>query len=148
MWRGGQTLRPPLEERLLRLAEYWSTWSTCFVKHGAVLAVGNRVIAQGYNGAPSGLPHCIDVGCDLHRGHCRRTIHAEDNCLRWAREVTGEATFPDATLYVTGSPCRDCQTLIAMAGIRRVVYRCVYGGVVPDLEGVEWIEWGWGGDDD
>lgn len=137
-------MRPPLEERLLRLAEYWASWSTCHIKHGAVLAEGNRVIAQGYNGSFPGEPHCTDVGCELHRGHCRRTIHAEKNCLLWAKHVVGEMEFPDATLYVTGSPCRDCEELIVNAGIKRVVYRTAYRGVQPTAEGVEWIEWGWG----
>lgn len=137
-------MRPPLHERLLRLAEYWSTWSTCHIKHGAVLAEGNRVIAQGYNGSKPGEPHCTDVGCELHRGHCRRTWHAERNALDWSRRVTGRDMFPDATLYVTGSPCGDCQELIAKAGIRRVVYRTIYNGVRPSLESIEWIEWGWG----
>jgi len=37
-------------ERLLRLAEHIDTWSTCWVKHGTVIACGNRIISMGYNG--------------------------------------------------------------------------------------------------
>lgn len=114
------------------------------MKHGAVLAEGNRVISQGYNGSLPGEPHCIDVGCELHRGHCKRTVHAEDNCLRWACRVTGREVFPDAVMFVTGSPCPDCQELIAAAGIKRVVYRVAYRGVEPKVSGIEWVEWGWG----
>lgn len=137
-------MRPPLEERLLRLAEYWAAWSTCHIKHGAVLAEGNRVIAQGYNGSLPGEPHCTDVGCELHRGHCQRTIHAEANTVKWAAKVTGDNQFPDAVLFVTGSPCLDCQDVIRDAGIRRVVYRKAYRGVHPTAPGIEWVEWGWG----
>ena len=97
-------MRPPLEERFLRLAEYWATWSTCHVKHGAVIAVGNRVVSQGFNGSRPGEPHCIDVGCLMERGHCVRTIHAEANAIEWARKIGAGSMLADATLYVTGSP--------------------------------------------
>lgn len=137
-------MRPPLEERFLRLAEYWATWSTCHIKHGAVIAVGNRVISQGFNGSRPGEPHCIDVGCLMERGHCRRTIHSEINALDWARKIGASDLLKGATMYVTGSPCPDCQDAIIGAGIRRVVYRQAYRDVRPSGGVVEWIEWGWG----
>lgn len=137
-------MRPPLEERFLRHAEEWATWSTCYIKHGAVIAIGNRVISQGYNGAPPGEPHCLDVGCLVERGHCRRTIHSEVNAIEWARKIGLGDLLKGTTMYVTGSPCPDCQRAIAEAGIARVVYRYAYRGVRPNHQGVEWIEWGWG----
>ena len=49
---------------------------------GAVIVTrDNRIQATGYNGAPSGKPHCIDVGCDIINGHCIRSYHAEMNTL-------------------------------------------------------------------
>jgi len=55
-----------LEERMLRLAEYWAReWSTCYVQVGAVLAVGNRVI---YRNCAKGLPaeagRVVTQGCN------------------------------------------------------------------------------------
>ena len=38
--------------------------STCLRrKVGAVAIRNSRILATGYNGAPSGIPHCLDVGC-------------------------------------------------------------------------------------
>lgn len=147
--------RAPLEERMLRLAEYWAReWSTCYVQVGAVLAVGNRVLTEGFNGSPPGEPHCVDpnVGCLMGRDQsCRRTIHAEKNALDLAR-IRGllpggdKANYDprELTLYVTASPCLSCQELIVESGVARCVYRYPYKGVIPSLPGVEWIHWGWG----
>lgn len=143
---GVEMMRPPLTERMLRLAEHWATWSTCHVQHGAVLAVGNVVLATGYNGAPPGEAHCLDVGCDLLRGSCKRTVHAETNAIVRALTFGLGDKLPQATMYVTGSSCRDCQEQIARHHIGRVVYRVSYRGVVPDWPGVEWVRWGWGRD--
>ena len=137
-------MRPPLEERLLRLGEHIATWSTCWVKHGAVIARGNRIISMGYNGSKPGEEHCIDVGCLLERGHCRRTIHSEVNAINWAKACGLGHLLEGAEAYVTGSPCPDCARALAEAGIKKVIYRCAYRGYVPDVPGVEWIEWGWG----
>lgn len=129
---------------MLRIAEQFAgEWATCHIKHGAVLAVGNRIIASGYNGSLPGEDHCLDVGCEMRRGHCVRTIHAEINAISWARKM-GFNEFPRTTLYVTGSPCPDCQEAIRTFRIPRVVYRTAYRGVLPKEAGVEWVEWGWG----
>ena len=38
--------------------------STCIRRQvGAILVKDKRVLATGYNGAPSGIAHCLDVGC-------------------------------------------------------------------------------------
>lgn len=87
----------------------------------------------------------MDVGCQFLRGHCIRTTHAEVNAIEWARKVTKGVRFPEATLYVTGSPCPDCREQIIDAGIPRVVYRQPYRGEHPEGGGVEWVCWGWGG---
>jgi len=51
----------------------------------------HQILSTGYVGAPSGLPHCDDVGHLIektkHLGsavlteHCVRTIHAEQNAI-------------------------------------------------------------------
>lgn len=66
------------------VAEIIARRGTCPKKQvGAVLvAVDNTIISTGYNGAPSGLPHCLDVGCLLSpAGKCMRAVHAEMNAL-------------------------------------------------------------------
>lgn len=95
----------------------------------AIVSGDNRVLAVGYNGAPFGLPHCEDVGCDLDGdGSCVRAVHAETNALLVAGPAAG------ATLYVTCSPCVRCVAAIRQAGVVRVVYAERYRQVdgIPD----------------
>ena len=38
--------------------------STCLRrKVGAIAVKDKRILATGYNGAPAGVPHCLEVGC-------------------------------------------------------------------------------------
>ena len=91
---------------------------------GAILVRGNRLISTGYVGAPTGLPHCDDVGHEMvvksqdkynHTDHCIRTVHAEANAiLQAARE--GIPTR-GAELYCTMFPCYECAKMIINVGI-------------------------------
>ena len=48
----------------MRIARLAATRSTCLRRQvGAVIVKDKRVLATGYNGAPSGLAHCLDIGC-------------------------------------------------------------------------------------
>jgi dCMP deaminase len=90
-------------------------------KVGAVLAKEGRIISTGYNGSPSGTPHCEDAGCILDkRAKCTRTVHAELNCICFAAKH-GIVT-KGATLYVTYAPCLECAKAIINAGIKEVFY--------------------------
>ncbi|MEE9376623.1 MAG: hypothetical protein V3V33_01130 [Candidatus Lokiarchaeia archaeon] len=43
----------------MKIAEVVSMRSTCIKRNvGAVLVKDNHILSTGYNGAPSGLPHC------------------------------------------------------------------------------------------
>lgn len=100
---------------------------------GAILVMENRPISCGYNGAPSGAPHC-NSNCN-HAEPCRNTIHAEDNAIRWARSfMMGDPK--GATLYITDSPCESCAQKIVEAGIRRVVYDRPY----RNSKGIEFLK--------
>ena len=47
------------DEYFMRIAKLVSERSTCLSRQvGAVLVRGRRILATGYNGAPSGLDHC------------------------------------------------------------------------------------------
>lgn len=96
--------------------------STCTRKSvGAVIVKDGRVLSMGYNGSPSGMPHCIDEGCLLGpEGGCIRTQHAEANAIAWAAREG--ISLMGATLWVTDSPCLSCAKLIVNAGIVEVVY--------------------------
>lgn len=121
--------RPPREELYLAIAQLLRTQSTCRRgKVGAVLVRDRRIIATGYNGSPPGMPHCIELGCDVdandHVGGCRRAIHAEANVLAFAARHAGGAG--GSTLYSTHGPCLKCAQLIISAGIESVVFQTPY----------------------
>lgn len=110
------------DEYLMNVASVIALRGTCpRAKVGAVLAREGRIISTGYNGSPSGTPHCIDTECILdERGKCIRTVHAELNCICFAAKY-GIAT-KGATLYVTYAPCFECAKAIINAGIKKVFY--------------------------
>lgn len=89
---------------------------------GALVTAGNRILSMGYNGAPGGVDHCIDVGCLLGEdGRCKRTIHAEVNAILIAQSFQGMILGP-RVLWCTHIPCLDCIKLCISAGIRQVYY--------------------------
>lgn len=119
--------------------------STCSrASVGVVIAQDARVVSQGYNGAPAGMPHC-DHTCDcasqfatasmhnlttIHSPGCAKTsactaaVHAEANAIAFAAKH-GVATG-GAHLFTTLAPCLPCSQLIINAGIVRVVYFVAY----------------------
>lgn len=119
--------RPSWDEYFMGIALQVAKRSTCDRAHvGAVIVRDRRILTTGYNGSPSGLPHCDDVGHLLVEGHCVRTIHAEQNAIVQAAYLG--ISVRGGTLYVTHQPCLTCAKLIINAGIRRVVY----AGTYPD----------------
>lgn len=119
--------RPSWDEYFMGIALQVAKRSTCDRAHvGAVIVRDRRILTTGYNGSPSGLPHCDDVGHLLVNGHCVRTIHAEQNAIVQAAYLG--VSVRGGTIYVTHQPCLTCAKLIINAGIRRVVY----AGTYPD----------------
>jgi len=118
---------------LMLTAGTFSLRSTCAkAGNGSVLSRDGRIIAVGFNGSPSGQPHCLDVGCDLDKnGRCLRTVHSEANTIAMAAKY-GIST-EGSTLYCTTAPCPTCSKLLINSGIIRVVY----GRPYSDMSGVE-----------
>jgi len=53
-------MRPTREQTLIETAYLWSNRGTCpRLQVGCVIHREGRILVQGYNGAPSGLPHCV-----------------------------------------------------------------------------------------
>jgi dCMP deaminase len=96
--------------------------STCARSQVSALIVKeNRIISMGYGGSPSGLPHCLDVGCLIgSNGGCIRTIHAESNAIAFA--ARHGIAVEGADIWVSLSPCLDCAKLIINSGIVSVYY--------------------------
>jgi len=99
---------------------------------GAVLVKEKRLLTTGYNGAPSGLRHCLEVGClreemkvsSGERHELCRGLHAEQNAIIQAA-VHG-VSIKGATLYCTNHPCSICLKMLINAGITEIVYRDGY----------------------
>jgi len=133
--RGGTRKRPGWDEYFLGLAELVSKRATCLRRSvGAVLVKDKRILATGYNGAPSGIAHCEIAGCireklkvpSGERHELCRGLHAEQNVILQAA-LYGVGT-KDSTLYITNQPCIICAKMIINAGIREIVF----AGDYPD----------------
>ncbi len=119
--------RQSLDENWMDVARVVSNRSTCIrKKHGAVIVKNKEIISTGYNGAPRGWKHCIEVGCQReelevpsgHRYELCRGVHAEMNAI-----IQGEKEeMEGATIYITGYPCSICEKLIVNAQIEKVKY--------------------------
>ena len=56
--------RPSWDEYFSDVAALVARRSTCLRRNvGAILVKDKRILATGYNGAPAGLKHCLDIGC-------------------------------------------------------------------------------------
>lgn len=125
--------RPSWEEYFLSIAKVVSSRASCpRASVGAVVVDQyNHILSTGYNGAPSGKPSCLEVGCQLEQDHCVRVLHAEINALAHAARVgivTNESTIH---IYDSGNrsvPCHSCAQVIIAAGVKRI---CLNG---------KWIE--------
>lgn len=131
------------DQYFMRVAQPVSSRSTCTRRQiGAIAVKDKRILATGYNGAPSGLEHCLDNGClrdkmevpSGQRQELCMAVHAEQNVLIQAA-VNGVA-LKNATLYVTESPCILCAKMLINAGIKRIVFQ----GQYPDHMGVELLK--------
>lgn len=96
--------------------------ATCDRLHvGAVIVNrARKIVSTGYNGAPSGYPHCDEIGHRLINDRCLRAVHAEANAIQQAQEDGRVAR--GATIYCTHFPCPDCARDIIRADLARVVY--------------------------
>lgn len=122
-------MRPSWDSIFMQVARVVAQRSTCLRRQvGAVLVQDRHVIATGYNGAASGLKHCLEIGCireqmDIPSGERHelcRAVHSEQNVIIQAT-LHGRST-KGADLYVTLQPCAICAKMIVNAGIKRVVY--------------------------
>lgn len=116
---GGTISRPDRDSVYLEMAQLISQRSTCLrAEVGCVITdVKGFVIATGYNGAPPGMPHCIDDTCFEYHGHCIATLHAEANAM--ARFVS--SSYP-LICYCTHSPCLSCLKVGVSKGIMSWVF--------------------------
>jgi len=135
--------RPSWDEYFLDVARLVAKRSTCLRRYvGAVLVKDKRILATGYNGAPKGLKHCIDIGClreklkipSGERHELCRALHAEQNALIQA-SLYG-ISVKDSTLYATNQPCVICSKMLINAGIKEIVI----GDGYPDKLAMDFLK--------
>lgn len=131
------------DEYFMELCRLVAKRSTCLRRHvGAVLVKEKRILATGYNGAPSGLAHCLDIGClrdelkipSGERHELCRGLHAEQNAL--IQSSLHGISVKGATLYVTNQPCIICAKMLINAGIKEIVIADGY----PDAMAAEFLK--------
>jgi len=126
-------MRPSWDNYFMEMTEVVAKRSTCLRrKVGALIVKDKRVLATGYNGAPSGLKHCEETGClreqnnvpSGERHELCRGLHAEQNAIIQA--ALHGSSINGAILYCTHQPCILCTKMIINAGIKRVVFKGAY----------------------
>lgn len=125
--------RPSWETYFMDIAHLVAKRSTCRRRAvGALLVKDKRILSTGYNGAPSGLKHCLDIGClreklniaSGERHELCRGIHAEQNAIIQA--ALHGVSIKDATLFCTNQPCLICAKMLINASITKIYYHSGY----------------------
>ena len=122
--------------RFIQMAEVVGSWSSCYQENrqvGAVIVKDKRILATGYNGAPSGVVSCKEKGECLRkklnipsgtRHEVCYAVHAEQNAICQAAKLG--ISLEGATIFVTHQPCSICTKMIINAGIKKVIYKHGY----------------------
>ena len=135
--------RPTKDEYFMEIANVVAKRSTCLRIHvGAVIVKNGRILSTGYNGAPHGFEHCLDIGCIREKEHIAhgtrhemcRAVHAEQNAIIQAA-IHG-VSIEGATVYCTHQPCILCTKMIINGQINRVVFQNGY----PDEMSIKFLK--------
>jgi len=149
-------MRPGHDEIGLQYAAVAAQRGTCLRRNVGCCLTNerNQVLATGYNGRASGLPHCKDTG-GQHDYACAgskaasgtqldacEAIHAEQNALLQCHDV-----YAIETCYVTVSPCVTCVKMLMNTSCGRIVFKEKYSHdeaakALWTKTGRKWIEGG------
>ena len=125
--------RPNWDEFFMMHSYLAATRSSCFhLNTGAAIVKDKRIIAMGYNGAPSGIKNSFEYGwCRKEKfgidfdekgtGTCRGR-HAEENAMSQPSRQDMEG----ATLYSVYYPCSSCAKSIVGNNFSKVFYSKLY----------------------
>ena len=125
--------RPSWDEYFQTITRDVAERSTCIRRHvGAIIVKDKRILATGYNGAPTGLAHCLSTGClreqlgipSGQKHELCRGAHAEQNAVIQAARYG--VSIDGATVYCTNQPCIVCAKILINAGIAKIVYENSY----------------------
>lgn len=120
--------RPHIDDYFLKIACVVAERSTCRRHNvGAIAVKEKHILASAYNGAPSGMKDCLELGClrdqmkipSGTRHEICRAVHAEQNLVIQA--ALHGINLKEATIYCTHSPCVLCAKTLVNAKIKRFV---------------------------
>lgn len=135
--------RLPWPEYFMRIAHLVAQRSTCTRRGvGAIAVMDKRVVSTGYNGVPSQVAHCEEVGCirekmgipSGQRHELCRGLHAEQNVIIQA--ATHGLSLAGCDLYCTTQPCLICTKMLINVGVKNIYYAESY----PDELSVEMLK--------
>lgn len=127
----------------MQIAHLVATRSTCIRRRvGAVIVKDKRILSTGYNGVPSGLLHCLDIGClrdklkipSGERQELCRGLHAEQNAI--IQGAMYGVSLMGSVIYVTNQPCITCAKMLIQSGIIKIYYQ----GDYPDPLSLEMLD--------
>ena len=127
----------------MKVAELTSTLSYAKrLQVGSVIVKGNKILATGYNGMPSGWDNTCETVevVELDEKFVKRLVtkqevlHAETNAI--AKVSASTESSEGATMFCTHAPCINCAKLIYQSGINNLYYRDTY----RDTSGIEFLE--------
>lgn len=111
------------DECYLKMAQVLAERSSCLDKQVGCIITNNKneIIATGYNGAPRGYQHCIDLGYCIklqenNPNKCPST-HAEINAL-----IQCKVPEQIHTIYLTLSPCVACIRAILNTSCQNIIF--------------------------
>ena len=122
-------MRISRDQWAMELAIVTSKRATCLRRKVGAIFLNQRghIIATGYNGNASGLPHCLDYPCKAalsasgtNLDGCM-ALHAEANALLQCHDP-----YMIDTAYVTTSPCVHCIKLLLNTSCNRIVFNEEY----------------------
>lgn len=125
--------RPSFVRYFMDITELVAKRSTCLRRSvGAVLVKDKRLLSTGYNGAPSGIRHCVETGClreqlnvpSGERHELCRGIHAEQNAIIQAAYYG--VSIKGSTLFCTHLPCSICTKMLINSGIKIIYHASGY----------------------
>jgi len=127
----------------MKVAELTSTLSYAKrLQVGSVIVKGNKILATGYNGMPSGWDNTCETTeiVELDEKFIKQLVtkqevlHAEMNALMKVSQSTESSA--EAIMFCTHAPCINCAKLIYQSGINSLYYRDTY----RDSAGIKFLE--------
>ncbi len=127
----------------MKVAELTSTLSYAKrLQVGSVIVKGNKILATGYNGMPSGWDNECETTeiVELDEKFIRQLVtkqevlHSETNAI--AKVSASTESSEGATMFCTHAPCINCAKLIYQSGINNLYYRDTY----RDSAGIHFLE--------